>query len=224
MKNRKAAEAFIIQYIDKFLPGSPNKAMYEEKFQSMSDAEFDQWISAIGRGEELLVLVSPNLSKPTLNIDRNFKIAEELGHEFFQRVWLPSKDGKTKYLTPRKHLVYKLPIRRQAQLLTKKISIPKHTRTVDNLTGQPTGDSKGARVSFAELQILSALGLDKTVREFVKLRGGDEKGFNAMNTMISRQGSVSQAEIEPFTGTVKSSEVLRAYLLAAHLDNNLAKE
>lgn len=223
MKNRKAAEAFILKYIEKLMPGSPNTKMYEEKFASMSDKQFDDWMSKLGRGEEILPLVAPNLTEYKLDINRNLSIAEELGHEFFQRIWLVSQDGKTKYLTPRRHLIYDLPVRRQAQLLVKKISIPKHSRTVDNLTGQPTGDSKGARVSFAELQIMSALGLNSTVREMVKLRGGDEKGFNAMNTMISRQGSVSQKAIDPYTGTVKSSEVLHAYLTAAHLENNLAK-
>lgn len=219
-KNRKAAQDFILKYVEKLLPGGQNVKMYEDYFASMSDKEFDAWISRLGNGEEILAVVVPPMSDIKMDVVRNLKLAKELGHEFFQRVWLVAPDG-SKYLTPKKHLVYKLPIRRQAQLLIKKISIPKDNNTIDYRTGQPTGDSKGGKVSYMELQMLSAQGLDNTVTELIKYRGGDVQGFRAMNTVIGRTGRVSQAEIEPYAGGVKSTQVLRAYLTAAHLESDL---
>lgn len=221
MSNRKKAEEFILKYIDKLLPGSPNADMYRDLFKGMSDAEFDKWMKNLNNGTEQLCLVAPNMQKYRLDITRNLEIAKELGHNFFKRIWLQPKDGSPAYLTPKAHLVYKLPIRRQAQLLIKKISIPKDNNTVDVLTGQPTGDSKGGKISYMELQILSAQGLDKSIRELVKIRGGDEKGFHAFNTLIGRHGSVSQAEIAPYEGKAKSTETLHALLTAAHLENTL---
>ncbi len=219
-KNRKAAEAFILKYIEKLLPNSPNTKMYQDMFAKMSDTEFDKWINNVGTGAEDLIIVAPNLADYRLNVERNLEIADELGHEFFQRIWVTADDG-TRYLTPNKHLVYKLPVRRQAQLLVKKISIPKDNNTVDVLTGQATGDSKGAKISYVELQILAAKGLDKSLNELVKLRGGDAGGFKAMNTLISRNGEVSQEEVEPYTTGVESNATFKAYLTSAHLESDL---
>lgn len=218
--NRKAAEDFIIEYIDKILPGSPNTQMYRNMFAKMSDKQFDDFMFKIGTGEQILTLITPNMTNYRISVKNNIEIAKSLGHDFFKRIWITSNNGQ-KYLTPYKHLVYKLPVRRQAQLLVKKKSIPKDNHTVDMMTGQPTGDSKGGKISYVELQILNALTLDESVEELVKLRGGDIKGFNAMNTMINRTGAVSQKEIEPYTGKVKSTQVFKAYLTAAHLENTL---
>lgn len=220
-KNRKAAEEYIIKYIDKLLPNSPNAQMYKDLFAKMSDNEFDKFMRNIASGEETLCIVAPNMMSYKLDITRNLALAKELGHDFFKRIWLRPKDGGPKYLTPKKHLVYKLPLRRQAQLLIKKISIPKDNNTVDIMTGQPTGDSKGGKVSYMELQILSAMGLNNSIKELVKIRGGDEKGFHAFNTLINRQGSASLKEIDPYSGTTRSTETLRALLISAHLDADL---
>lgn len=220
-KNRKAAEAFILKYIDKMMPGSPNTQMYQDMFKDMSDKDFDKWINDIGTGHENLIIVAPNMAEYKMDVKRNLDIAEELGHEFFQRIWVQPEDGSPKYLTPNKHLVYKLPVRRQAQVLVKKISIPKDNHTVDYLTGQPTGDSKGGKISYVELQILAAKGLDSSINELIKIRGGDDGAFKAMNTLISRNGDVSQEEVLPYATGVKSTEILKAYLTSAHLESDL---
>ena len=44
MKNRKAAEDFIIKYIDRILPDGKNKQIYVEMFKNMSDENFDVFI------------------------------------------------------------------------------------------------------------------------------------------------------------------------------------
>lgn len=220
-KNRKKAEAFILEYIEKLLPGSPNQQMYREFFDKMSDAQFDAWISKVGSGEEIMALIAPNMSDQRLDVGRNLRIAKELGHEFFKRVWRTPENGGPAYLSRHKHLVYKVPIRRQAQLLVKKISIPSDNNVIDTMTGQPTGRSKGGKVSYMELQVLSAHGLDKAVTELIKYRGGDEKGFQAMNTLIARQGEVSSEQVAPYAGGVKSNRTFRNLLLCAHLESDL---
>lgn len=220
-KNRKAAEQFILKYIERILPGSPNTKFYKDFFSKMNDKDFDNWINKIGSGDDSLILVVPNMSDHRIDVARNIEIGKELGHSFFKRIWITPRDGGPKYLTPKAHLVYKLPIRRQAQLLTKKISIPKDNNTVDLTTNQPTGDSKGAKISYVELQILSALGLEASIVELIKYRGGDDQAFHAMNTLISRNGSVSMQELKPFEGTVTATETFKAYLVAAHLESDL---
>ena len=215
--HRKKAEQFILEYIEKLAPGGANKKLYEIKFKAMSDEDFENMIVGLENGSIELAVVVPNFSAVKLDVERNFEIAKELGHEFFQRIRMPAKDGLPAYLTPIPYLVIDLPVRRQAQLLDKKISIPEDNNSVDDLTGQPTGKSKGSKVSYPEIQVLAAMGLDQSLTELLKYRGGDEKGFNAMNTMISRTGGVSMKAIEPFAGGVKATAALKSYLNAMHL-------
>lgn len=222
-KNRKAVEEFILNYIEKMAPGGENRKLYITKFSKMNNEEFDQFMSGLEDGSVRLAIIAPNMSKTNLSLERNFKIADELKHDFFKHIWVPAKDEMPSYLTPKKYMVLTLPLRRQAQLLDKKISVPDNNNSIDNTTGQYSSRIKAAKISFPETQVLAALNMDNTLTELLKYRGGDSKGFNAMNTMINRTGSVSLKAIEPYSGMVKSTHSLSVYLTGMHLKNNLGK-
>jgi len=162
------------------------------------------------------------LSKHNLDIKRNFEIAKDLDHEFFQHLWLTDPQTGQVVKTPTKHLVLILPLRRQAQMLYKKVSIPEHNQAVDERSGQPTMPSKGASISYPELQVNAAKGLDKMVLELIKYRGGDTRSFNAMNRSILETGEASLDEIDAQDpSTVKSTQTLDVMLKAMHLNSNL---
>lgn len=217
MGDRKAATAFLLKWIDALLPGSPNKAIYEERLSKMSDKQFDELMHKLQSGEETLSLIAPNLDDKKLTIENNLKVAKALGHDFFQRLWLTDHITGRTYLTPIKYLVIDLPLRRQQQMLVKKISIPEDNRHIDELSGQPTGPSKGARISFPELQVLFAQNMDKSLTELIKLRGGDEKAFRAMNSKVIETGGVSLDSIVAAGTKVKSTQTLATLLRAMHL-------
>lgn len=217
---RKEAEAFILKYIDKMV-GESNVKIYEDLFASMSDKDFDEFMKKIKEKKARLAVVVPNLVKSKLSTSNNLGLAKELKHNFFERIYIDRGDGQPKYLTPIPYLIVELPLRRQAQFLVEKISIPEDNRSVDDMTGQPTGASKGSKISYPETQILAALGLDNCLLEMVKFRGGDTKGFNAMNASISKTGSVSLEEIEKLGTTVESTRTLHTILLGMHLKSTL---
>lgn len=216
-KNRQKAQELCLEYIDRIMPGGENRQIYEQLFESMDDDQFEQFIDKLRDGRQTLSVFAPNFGKSKMDVKRNFQIAKDLGHSFFQQVWVPAKNGDRAYLTPVPYLVVYLPIRRQAQLLTKKISIPEDNASVDMYTGQPTGKSKGSKISYPEVQVLAAMGLDKSLVELLKYRGGDERGFDAYNAVIDRTGGVSQAQIEPFASGVKATETLKYFLLGMGL-------
>lgn len=220
-KNRKPAETFILEYIEKIMPGSENTQIYKDMFATMTDEQFEEFITNIKEGKSNLAITAPNNHKFSLNLDRNFKIADELGHNFFQRIWIHSDGQRPTYLTPVPYMVVKLPLRRQAQLLVKKISIPEDNKSVDDLTGQPTGKSKGSKISYPEAQVLAALGLDSSLNELMKYRGGDLKGFDAMNRLIARNGEVQLDALEPYASGVESTKTLKTILTAMHLKSTL---
>lgn len=222
-KNRKAAEKIIIDMVEAILPGGGNKEIYEDFFSKMSDKQFDEWMEDIHFGRERPFIYAPINSKVRLNIQRNFNIAKKIGHNFFERVWVDHKDpNRPKYLTNVPYIIIEIPLRRQAQLLVKKISVPENNKSIDQTTGQPSGkQSKSAKITYPELQILMGMNLPNSVLELMKYRGGDKGGFNAMNRVISNDGSVSMKSISQYATGVESTKTLNAYLTSMHLKNTL---
>ena len=219
--NRKAAEEVILEYIEKMLPGSENPELYRSIFKTMDDEQFDRFMADIEMGKTRLAIIAPNFNEKKLDVQRNLEIAKELGHNFFQKLWIEGTGTTPTYLTPIPYMVLDLPLRRQAQLLVKKIAIPEDNKSVDDFTGQPTGKSKGSKMSYPETQIMTAMGLDNCLIEMLKFRGGDVDGFNAMNNAISRTGEVSLNAIAPLASGVESTKTLKAILTGMHISNTL---
>ena len=217
--NRSATENFILKYVAKLVPGdTSNVQIYKDRFAAMDDKQFEAFMQKIESGEEMLAIVVPNLSEHKVTMENNLKVAEELGHNFFERIWITPNDGSPPYLTPKKYLVFTQVLCRQAQLLVKKISIPEDNRSVNDLTGQPaaTGKSRSSKISYPETQIMAALNLDNSLIEMLKYRGGDTKGFNAMNQSISKTGGVSLDALKKLNTRVKSTETLKTLLTCMH--------
>lgn len=219
--NRKAAEAVILKRIDQMAPGGPTVQIYRDMFAKMDDEAFHAFMMRLKNGEVQLVILAPNLTQPRLSIENALAMAEEMGHDFYQRIWINPGDGSPAYLTNKKYLVLDLPYRRQAQMLEKKVRIPKHNRSIDAVTGQPSGESKGSKLSSPEIQVLAALDLPNTITEFIKFRGGDIRGFDAMMDMIDKNGGVSMDAISHLAGGVESTKALATYLNAMHLSTTL---
>lgn len=221
MSNRKAAQDFILKYIEKIFPGKINKNKYIALFESMSDIEFDKFMRDLESKERFLVGYVPNLSEVKITVENNMKIAGELNYDFFQKLIIGPKKDELAYITPIKYLVVDLPIKRQSQHLQKKISIPEHNLTIDTMTYQPTGASKGAKISYNELQVLTGMNMNSSVLELIKYRGGDKGGYNALNAMITRYGTANLKTLEQYSTGVESTKTLKTFLTAMHLRNTL---
>lgn len=218
---RQKAQDFILTYIEK-IAGSYNKSIYENKvFKDMSDEDFDLFMKDLKSEKKFLVIYAPNLKKRDISVENNLEVAKELGYNFFQRLWISSNDDVPTYLTPIPYMVIDLPIRRTSQLLIKGISVPDHTKVVDNLTGQPTGESKGAKISYPEVQLMVAMGMEKAATELMKYRGGDKGGLVAFNNMLSKLGSANLNTLSAYSTGVESSKTLRTFLTGLHLKSTL---
>lgn len=220
MTARERATKELLYFIDQFAPGSSNRDIYAKRLEGLSDRQFGDLMKALERGDEVLALFIPNLSEHKLSLERNMAIAEELGVELFERLFLTDPDTGQVYRTTAHHMVVDLPLRRQAQMLVKKISIPETNRQVDERSGQSS--SKGSRVSYPELQVNAAKGLDNMTLELIKFRGGDVRAFNEMNRSILETGVASLEAIKAQGPTsVKSTQTLNVLLKSMHLDTTL---
>lgn len=220
-KAREIVTQRAVEYLSKLDGKNAGVEELERMLNSLSDAQFDDYMRDLQSGEEVIPYWVPNLTGVRLNVERNMKIADELGHDFFQRLWLTDPITGQTYLTPRKHMVLELPLKRLQQHLQKKIAIPKDNRRIDDRTGQPTGDSKGSGISFPELQVMYSQGLNKTIQELFTVRGGNNEAYNALarEALYSEFPSVGQLDIA--NTRVKSTQTLGVLMKSAHIDNNL---
>ena len=218
---RQKVEKFILTYIEK-IAGSYNRSIYENKiFKNMTDEDFDQFMKDLKTEKKFLVVYAPNLKQRDISVENNLEVAKELGYNFFQKLWISSNDDVPTYLTPIPYMIIDLPIRRTSQLLIKGISVPDHTKVVDNLTGQPTGESKGAKISYPEVQLMVAMGMEKSALELMKYRGGDKGGLTALNNMVSKLGSANLDTLSAYATGVESTKTLRTFLRGMHLESTL---
>lgn len=219
---RQAVEALILKYIAKIVTGDANVKLYQDLFKSMNDQQFDQFMNDLKNDQRTLSVIVPNNdSRFKVNIENNLKLGKELGFEFFQHLKVGKTEYTPEYTTPNKYLVLKLPVRRAAQLLTKKISIPKDNFTTDMMTGQVTNGSAASKFTNPELQVLLGVGLKASSKELMKTRGGDLGESAALDGMLIKHGSVSQEQLEQYSTEVGSKKTLRAYLNGMHIRNTL---
>lgn len=219
--NRKQAEAFILEFMRDIEPTGYNAEKYKELFTQMSDKQFDDYMKGLRTGDKQLVVFKPAYKANGISVENNLKIAPKYGLEFFEHLIFTNNDSGPDYKTPIKYLVVDLPYRRQSQTLVKKISVPDDNKTIDELTYQPTGASKGAKISLPELQVLTGMGLDNTIAELIKYRGGDRGGFNAYNAMFLRYGSANLKTLSNYATGVESTKTLKAFLTAAHISSTI---
>lgn len=214
--NRRVFEKIIIDAISRLSNHPQNTEFYEKKFREMSDEQLDQFVKDLDEGKIRLSVVEPNWSgvKPVEDAEI-IKICREHGYEPYQRLYTEGKPGLPTYLTQAKFLVILVNARRASQLLTKKISVPPHTKVRDLLTGQVTGESKGATVSAQEVQVLAGMGAEYSAVEMLKYRGGDQQGEAAFMAMLSKYGRANQSVLEQFSSGVQATRAVNTYLTAA---------
>lgn len=221
MGNRKAATERILTSVEEALPGSGNREYYEKVLTAMSDEEFDQFIDKLRTGQEYISLTVPNYTGSRINLNRIAELSEKLGIPIWQHLSVFDETANRRFKTPKKYPVLFGPVRRQQQTLREKIGLPVHSRTIDDLTGQVTGESKGSSISVPQVHILRARQLYMTALEYMKVRGGDEKAAEAMEQQIERFGGFDLDAVTAGNTKVKSQQTVSIWFTGMHLRNNL---
>lgn len=221
--NRAKAQGLCIQRMKEWDASGQNAAYYEEMFQKMNDQEFDNFMQQLISGKNPLSGVVPNFSKVKVGVEHNIKMGESMGYEMYKRIWVEDPITGRRFLTPLRHLVYEVNVCRQTQTLDHKISVAKDNTHVDERTGQPTGDSRSAQCSGPELMMLKSRGLNKTIIELMKFRGGDNISMRHLDNSIIKEGSGSMASVPGQAERMpKSVQTLSAFLNGMLFVNNFS--
>lgn len=230
MASREEVTAFIVGSIAEIIPGDTyNSDLTKKRLDAMSDEEFDEYVRALAKPtteegiatQEILPFYSPNLKDPRVTMPNLLKVADMIGFEFFEQLWLTDPQTGRVFLTPQKYLVLDMTVRRQAQMLTKKSSIPENSRHVDEMSGQVTGKSKGSKISFPELQAQLAQGLEHTLIEEIKVRGGDRAAQVEFDRQLIDHGEASIVDVTEGTGVTTSTSTVGKLLRGMMIDTDI---
>lgn len=216
-ETRKKVEAFILKWVGKYDLSGENSKIYKKMFADMSDKQLEELV------KKPIPIYAPNGGNTDIDHMRGIEICRELGTDPEQYCWLTDPKTGAVSRTTHKHLVLPVPVRRQTQLIQKKVSIAKHNRTIDKATGQVTGPSKGSRFSFPQVYTMFAKGYDSTIREFMQTRGGDIKAGKIIDRNIRQNGHSSQ-KFDGYDRThVKSTKVLGILFKTCHIKTKLGE-
>ncbi|QGH72076.1 putative virion structural protein [Klebsiella phage N1M2] len=221
MKNRKEIESDILALAKKFTLGGGNHQLYSELFGRLDDAQFAKFWNSICDNKFIPMFVDNYNVKEGINYDHMVKVAAEYNIPLEQQLVITDPDTGLTFTTPETALVGFAEARKQRQLQAKKFGASKHDYETEDLTGQPTGDSKAGGISNPEIQVLLSLGLPTLAKELADVRGGDAGAYRAYKNDILTSGqATTESALTRGTG-VKSLQTAHYLLLGQHIDNNL---
>lgn len=223
MGNRKEAEKFLLGMLKKVTKNGNNTKIYEERFKSMNDKEFDQFVNEIENYGGIPIYLSNVIKDDDIVYTNILKLAKELGTEFEQYLFITDDDTGLVHKTAEKHLVGPAPVRKQRQMLSKQMTYAKDDSNISDLTGQAYGDSKGAGFSFQEANILRQHKMINTAKEFYDVLGGDLDALKSFRENVENTGTTNITQNLKQGSGVQSVKTLHYLLRARYINNNLNK-
>lgn len=214
---RKKIEEHLFSFIGK-ISDQYNVLIYKSRFANMSDEEFTQFMEDLKNKKINLAVVQPTGRKNTVTVEKCMNLSVEMNVKILDNVVYKTD---TPYIANFETAILRLPIKRTVQILSSKIGVPKDNKTIDSTTGQPVGKSKGAKITLPELQLLDAIGLNESLIELMKIRGGDQGAYRAYTASLENYGMASQEVINRYSTGVVSSKTLQSIYNSMLLDINL---
>lgn len=215
---RKKAEDRIYAVMDTLDKTGSNTAYYKQKFSKLSDAEFIQWAK-----KPLCIRfhTKPFVIEPNMNdIEEALDV---LGVKLLQKVALPylyvNSDGEPVW--SKEAMVIYIHVKKMKQFLSKKNSVPLSIENRDMKSGLLVSHDKGGKTSDREMEALTVMGMDQTMKELATYRADfmDSKSY-AYQT-IAATGKLTQSDIAVDNRDSLSKNMLNAYMVGALLNTNM---
>lgn len=227
MANISEKRKNIMKYLDMFFdtldPTGANSKLYHEKFDKMTDAQFDAYMKRFLNDEKQNLYLEIVEYERDLTIENVEECAKKIGVPLFERIAMP-------YLTGDKNnvVVSKEPCpvgyiheKRMPQTLMKKSHASINIDKRNPKTGQVVGDDKNARNSDSEVYSLATLGAYKFLKESLGPRADDMKAKNELYAEIAKNGYVSLEDISDEPESKVALNTFDMYFLMQGLRTNM---
>lgn len=219
---RKKVQEYILNHIKKIdqTKTNDNYNRYKELFDKMSDKDFDDYMHRLKNGDENIYYINCTM-RDNVDVTTLINYAKEVGVKLFEKVKLWDNVTNTQYLTPNEAMILQLPVRRVSQFIDHKLSVPEGDSKIDLLSGQVVKPDQAASLSQIETQTLYTRGLENTIIELIKYRGGDVVAFGEYKRELEETG---QTTVGRDTGSVaRSAVVMGVYFNGMHIETNFTE-
>ena len=224
---RKAFMNHLLKVMDILDPSGQNSKNYKDKYEAMSDTQFDRHIREFFKNEKSNFYLEIVEYERDLTIENIQKCAEYMHVPLVERIALPylTGDPDNVIVTP-----YPVPVgyiheKRMPQTLMKKSAGSTEIRTRSTLTGQVTGADKNARNSDLETYSLAAIKAVNALTEFLGPRADNKVAKNEMYNDISKNGFVSLKDLnlqDPYNKVALNT--FNTYYLMMGISTNLVTD
>ena len=197
-EKRKKFMAHLTKVMDLLDPSGTNSQIYREKFESMSDAQFDSYIKKFFKDPKQNFYLEIVEYERDLTIEQIQKCADYMKVPLLERVAYPYLNGDSEdvEVSPYPIPVGYINMKRLQQTLINKSHGSTEIDKRSPLSGQVNGHDKNARNSDLESYCLAAVGGDAALAEFMDPRADNEKAKRQMELAISRDGYVSLKDLD----------------------------
>ncbi len=220
-RNRNAFESFVLEFMGKITPGKGNVKIYKNIFAALNDNQFETFVQRLEQGQSLPIWLSNYDKQEMINFDNVVKLAKEYGVQIEQQLIMTDEDTGIEHITPETFFVGTAEVRKQRQMLVKKFSAAKDDSSIDDLTGQVIGVSKGGGLSYPEAQVLIELGLPTMTQELYDVKGGDLAALDHYRNELTTTGKTNTKSCLRKGSGVKALQTAHFLLRGRGLENNL---
>ena len=195
---RKKFMDHLLKVMNLLDPTGQNARIYQEKFEKMSDQQFDRYVRNFFKNEKQNFYLEIVEYERDLTIENIEKCANYMNVPLLERIALPylTNDPNNVITTP-----YPVPVgyiheKRMQQTLMKKSAGSTEIKKTSSLTGQVTGEDKNARNSDLETYSLAAIKAMNALQEFMGPRADNRKAKLEMYNDIAKNGYVSLLDLD----------------------------
>ena len=216
-----------MDYLDSILntldPSGANSKLYHEKFDKMSDNQFDSYIKRFFEDDKQNFYLEIVEYERDLTMENINACADMMGVPLYERIALPYLTGdKENVLVSKSEVpVGYIHEKRMPQTLMKKSAASIKIEKRNPKTGQVVGEDKNARNSDSEVYSLATLGAMNALKEFMSARADDMKAKNEMYAAIAKNGYVSLEELSDDPKDKVALSTFDVYFLMQGLRTNM---
>lgn len=205
-------------------PSGANAKYYHDKWDSVSDAEFDKWIMWLGEDDfaNNFYWEIDEYDRP-MKMELIFKAMKKYDIPIFEKCCIPhiNNSGEDVIVTPDPVPVGYIHIKRLPQTVHDKNTGSTSISKRSALTNQVTGQDKNARITNVETYALKAYGANHSLKELMGFRADDEAAKTQAYNAIAENGVVRLADLESGPEDKVAVNTLDTYYTAAGMKTNL---
>lgn len=220
---RKVFMDYLSEILNTLDPSGANSKLYHEKFDNMSDNQFDSYIRRFFEDDKQNFYLEIVEYERDLTMENINACADMMGVPLYERIALPylTGDKENTIVSPYPVAVGYIHEKRMPQTLMKKSAASIKIDKRNPKTGQVVGEDKNARNSDSEVYSLATLGATQFLRETLGARADDMKAKNEMYAEIAKNGYTSLEDLTDDPANKIGLNTFDTYFLMQGLRTNM---